>query len=65
MSYIARLIWVPQREQLVERPLDGLDPLLLTLGSIFVGECQGVDIWPVGQVIEVQKAQIGEEQRDI
>lgn len=64
-SYIARLIWIPQREELVERPLDSLDPLLLTLGSIFVGECQRVYIWPVGQVIKVQKAQIGEKQRDI
>lgn len=53
MSYIARLIRVPQHEKLVKRPLDGLDPLLLALGGIFVGKGQGVDVWPVGEMIEV------------
>lgn len=46
-TYIAGLFRVPEREELVERPLDTLDPLLLPLSNISVGEGEGVNMWPV------------------
>lgn len=52
-AHIVRFFRIPERKELVQGPLDGLNALLLTLASIFDSECQGVDAGPVWVQIEI------------
>lgn len=54
---------IPETEELVESPLDALGPLLLALGGILVRKSQGVDVGPIRQEVEVQQAQVRQEDR--
>lgn len=60
-TYTAGLFGIPEGEELVKGPLDTLNPLLLALGGVFVGKGQGVDVGPVWEQVEVEQAQVGEQ----
>jgi hypothetical protein len=62
VTYITGFVRVPQAEELVQRPLNALDALLLALGGIFGTERQGVEIGPIGPQIEIQQAEVGEKE---
>lgn len=60
--YILGALWIPEREEMVQCPFHAFDPLslsLLTAGEQLAGEPR-----PIRVLIEFQKAQVAQKDRD-
>lgn len=64
MSDISRLFDIPYFEQVVKRPFDTEDPSLLILKSVLASEGGRAYGRPIIAMIEVEKMNVGQENRD-